>query len=89
MHNLFAVWPEFFGHVASIRVPRVTSNTTDINAQYFCCLAGISAMLLTHLVLWNRIAVHELPLLVALSNLSVIQEYRDTSVILFLFFFSF
>lgn len=45
------------------------------------------AMLLTHLVLWNRIAVHELPLLVALSNLSVIQEYRDTSVILFLFFF--
>lgn len=45
------------------------------------------AMLLTHLVLWNGIAVHELPLLVALSDLSVIQEYRDTSVILFLFFF--
>lgn len=44
-------------------------------------------MLLTHLVLWNGIAVHELPLLVALSDLSVIQEYRDTSVILFLFFF--
>jgi len=44
-------------------------------------------MLLTHLVLWNRIAVHELSLLVALSNLSIIQEYRDTSVILLLFFF--
>jgi len=44
-------------------------------------------MLLTHLVLWNRIAVHELSLLVALSNLSIIQEYRDTSVILLVFFF--
>lgn len=44
MHNLSPVWPEYFGRVASISEPWVTSYSTDINAQSFLCLVRISAM---------------------------------------------